>query len=302
LFLAIQSAGAGLDRYRDLVVADPEPSQAALGGVRVTYLGTNGYQFEAGNHALLVDPYFSRVGLGAVIFGTPIQPNTQRISDALHQLASSPEAILVTHGHVDHLFDAAPIMKITSARLIASRTAVQLARAAGASPRRCDAVTVGDVRRIGPWKIYVLGAAHDRVFPIGVPFSGSRKQEGAPRKASDWVCGEPLAFLIEIQGQRIYLDAGGTMARLPPANIDPVDLAILGVALPDSRARFSAAVRRLRPRYVLPSHQDIFFRPLNRGFTFGPLTDFPSVLRDHAREKLPGRLILLDYFRPWTLP
>ena len=292
---------AVLSGTHDLVVAGATANRPSLGGVRVTYLGTNGYQFEAGDHALLVDPYFSRVGLGAMIFGTPIQPNGQRISEALHRL-TRPDAILVSHGHIDHLFDAPAIMKITGARLLASRTAIQLAQAAGAAPAQCDAVTAGDVRRIGPWKIHVLGATHDRVFLIGVPFSGSRKQAGAPRKASDWVCGEPLAFLIEIHGQRIYLDAGGTMARLPPANIGPVDLAILGVALPDSRARFSAAVRRLRPRYLLPSHQDDFFRPLNRGFAFGPLTDFPRVRRDDEREELPGRLILLDYFRPWILP
>jgi hypothetical protein len=39
-----------------------------------------------------------------------------------------------------------------------------------------------------------------------------------------------------------------------------------------------------------------------RGFAFGLLTDFPQVRRTFVREKLPGRLVLLDYFRPWTLP
>jgi hypothetical protein len=80
-----------------------------------------------------------------------------------------------------------------------------------------------------------------------------------------------------------------------------MDLAILGVALPDSRARLHAALQRLQPRYVLPSHQDDFFRPLNTGFQFGPLTDFPRVQRESAQQNR-SRLILLDYFRPWTLP
>jgi L-ascorbate metabolism protein UlaG (beta-lactamase superfamily) len=160
---------------------------------------------------------------------------------------------------------------------------------------------VGNVRRIGPWKIHVLPAQHDRVFPIGVPFPGNRKRNGAPKHASDWVCGEPLSLLVEAGGKRIYIDSGGRLSLLPPAEIAPVDLAILGVALPDSRARFSAAVGRLRPRYILPSHQDNFFQPLDRGFTFGPMTDFPRVLRDYKQAQLPGRLILLDYFRPWTL-
>jgi hypothetical protein len=80
-----------------------------------------------------------------------------------------------------------------------------------------------------------------------------------------------------------------------------VDLAILGTALPDSRARFAEVVRQLQPRYTLPSHQDDFFGPLDRGFVFGKLTNFPEILRTFRREQLPGRLILLDYFQPWTL-
>lgn len=298
---AIQSVSGDLERYRDLVVADPPTSRSSLGKVRVTYLGTNGYRFEMGKHALLVDPYFSRTGFGAFVFRAPINPNIAEIENAT-DLLSDAEMILATHGHVDHLLDVPPIMQMTGARLIASRTAVALATAAGASPGRCAAVAPGDVRQIGSWEIRVLPAMHDRIFPIGVPFSGSRRRTGPPRRASDWVCGEPLAFLIEAGGKRIYIDSGGSAAQLPPNDLGPIDLAILGVALPDARARFAEAVRRLRPRFVLPSHQDNFFRPLDRGFTFGPLTDFPRVLRDDARERLPGRLILLDYFQPWTLP
>jgi hypothetical protein len=132
-----------------------------------------------------------------------------------------------------------------------------------------------------------------------VPFDQLRSQAGPPQRAAAWICGEPLAFLIEVNGQRIYIDSGGTPAQLPPN--EHVDLAILGVALPDSRARLAAALARLQPRYVLPSHQDDFFRPLSAGFQFGQLTDFPRVQRECAQQNR-GRLILLDYFRPWTLP
>src|SRR5206468_7093197 len=87
--------------------------------------------------------------------------------------------------------------------------------------------------------------------------------------------------------------------QLPPKK--RVDLAILGMALPDSRARLHAALERLQPRYILPSHQDDFFRPLSAGFEFGPLTDFPRVQRECANENR-SRLILMDYFKAWTLP
>ena len=304
LIFSAQAFGAGLDHYAQLVVNDSAATQRD--GVRVTYLGTNGYQFEFKGHALLVDPYFSRVDLLSVALGSRVQPNASRVNDGLRRLAPKADAILVTHGHFDHLLDVPAVMAKTRARLITSVSSVDLAKRAGASSG--EAVKPGDVRRIGPWKIRVLSATHDRLFGK-VPFDRSPSQiglsaeasvkAGPPQHAADWICGEPLAFLIEVNGQRIYIDSGGTPTQLPPN--ERVDLAILGMALPDSRARLHAALERLHPRYILPSHQDNFFRPLSAGFQFGSLTDFPFVERECAKQNR-SRLILLAYFKPWILP
>jgi L-ascorbate metabolism protein UlaG (beta-lactamase superfamily) len=302
LLLSASVAVGGLERYSELVVADA-PGRSVRGGVRVTYLGTNGYQLEANGHAIWIDPYFSRVGICPVAFNARIQPVRARLESARAKLHPRPEAILVTHAHFDHLLDVPPLLRGNRARLIAGPSAAFLVEACGVPRDRMLPVEAGSRCRIGPWKIHALRAEHDHLLGSEPPFPGTLTKVGKlPERPSHWVLGEPLAFLIEANGCRIYIDSGGRPGTPPPPGISPVDLAIPGVALPDSRRRYAEAVRRLRPRYVLPSHQDDFFRPLDRGFVFGKLTNFPAVRRMHAREQLPGTLILLDYFRPWTLP
>ena len=300
--LSTPVAFANFEKYSALVVADPPGARQTPGTVRVTYLGVNGYQFEASGHALLVDPYFTRAGLTAISLQQRIEPNATRIAFGLQHVRPRADAILVTHAHFDHLLDVPEIMRRTDARLIAGETAANLALSCGIDRNRCVIVQPGSTHVIGPWRVRVLPATHDRILGW-LPFRGITTQPGTcPAKASDWRLGEPLAFLIEANGKRIYIDSGGTLEVLPPAQIAPVDLAILGVALPDSRKRFRAAVDRLRPKYVLPSHQDDFFAPVERGFVFGKLTDFPAVVGSFQRHEIHSHLILLDYFRPWTIP
>ena len=58
------------------------------------------------------------------------------------------------------------------------------------------------MRRIGP-EIHALGAhTHDQ--DLGGPVAGEPRGVAPLRRAADWVSGEPLAYLIEIDGEQSY--------------------------------------------------------------------------------------------------
>jgi L-ascorbate metabolism protein UlaG (beta-lactamase superfamily) len=301
----LASCAAGFRERADLLVAGGEESSR---GVRVTYLGTNGYLIEAGETRLLVDPYFTRLAIGAVALNLPVQPDQEAIDRSLARLPGGIDAVLVTHGHFDHLLDVPAISGRTGAEIFASPTAIFLSLAAGAPSERLNEVEPGDMVRVGAATVRVLAAEHDTICCGRPPFAGTLgAPPDYPARPSEWVLGTPLAFLIEIGGRRIYVDSGGRLlggeltapfADRPPA---PIDLAIVGVALPDSRERLTLLLERLRPRFVLPSHQDDFFRPLESGFHYGPTANPSAVRRAHAEAGI-GALILLDYFTPWVVP
>ena len=305
---ALIAGGTGcanrLAGYQDLLVGVPAKTapRPTVDQLSVTYLGVNGYLLRSGETAILVDPYFSRIGLREVVMNAPVEPSDEAIAFAREEAAipDHVDAFLITHCHFDHLFDVPALQKALGGKVIVSGTGVRLCEAAGVSKNALRSSKEGDIHHIGNATIRVLSAHHDLVLGK-IPYPGEIKAPlaAAPQRPKEWLLGTPQAFLIEMGGSRIYVESGG-VSGFPPT-VRNVDLAIIGTAVGNTE-RYVEAVRALHPRYVLPSHQDDFFIPVRSGFQFSVLSDFPRVISADVSGKLPGDLVLMNYFNTWTLP
>ncbi|NOY00591.1 MAG: MBL fold metallo-hydrolase [Verrucomicrobia bacterium] len=300
------SCSSRLDSHRDLLVGRKASEAPApkRNEVQITYLGTNGYLIRSHDTSIVVDPFFSRISLGKTLLNSPYSPSPSLISKYT-KLAAFPshiDAWLITHSHFDHLIDVPPLQKQFAGKIVTSQTGKFLCQAAAPEilPTDIFAARPGKRYRIGNATIHVMPSKHDRVLGQ-IPFPGLIFEALAdpPKRPKDWKVGTPLAFLIEIAGKKIYVDSGGMLGHLPQAN--NVDLAILGVAVGDGQKRFAEAVRALNPRYIIPSHQDNFFIPLDRGFRFASTSNFPHVKEAYKTGQLPGELMLMDFFHSWIL-
>ncbi len=287
------------------MVGSPAGTKSATTSeVTITYLGTNGYLIENGKTAIAIDPYFSRYDFRTVILNGPIPPKCDLIDQGARK-AGFPGSIdgwLVTHAHYDHAMDIPRLQKIHGGTIFSSDTGDALLKACGVPAEFLEVVTADKFLQIGEAKVEVLKATHDRILGQ-IPYPGHLSGVvPAPQRARDWRVGEPLAFLIEIGGKRIYIESGGMGRNMPSSKAKEVDLAILGVAVTDSQYRYPEAVKFLCPRYVLPSHQDNFFEPMDQGFKFSPTANFPAIQAYHQAGEVPGKLVLMEFFHKWSLP
>ena len=312
---------ADSDFARGLVaVPGPRPSAA---GVEITYLGVGGWLVDTGSSQLLTAPFFSNPGLFRAGFAS-IAPYSMAIERALEHLdvpdLSDVRAILVGHGHYDHLMDVPYLASrhAPRARILGNRS-VRLTLAPFEGPD-LDASRIVDVSGSaasveggGAWievapdlRVLPLLSDHAPHFAGRTLYGGDR---GAPltqrpRAADEWLEGETLAYLIDVLDGagdvrlRIYYQ--DAVSREPlgliPPELAPVDVALI---VPATFAEVDwhpeAIMENTLAAHVLLGHWEDFFRPATdepEPVPFTILPEFVARLRraldgDEGRWHLP---------------
>lgn len=254
--------------------------------VTLQYLGVGGWLMRRGDAAILTAPMFSnpnvvRVGLWG------IEADTALIDRFLPPVADV-SAILVGHGHYDHLMDVPYIArrKAPDAVVYGSPTVAHTLAGDTSLPRtrvRTVAEAAGDHQHPGTWvevaggriRFMPLRSAHAPHWTVVTLYHGHRTRdlEELPPTADGWLDGDTYSYLVDFLDEsgavvfRVhYADAvseapAGFLPPLAEEDRHPVDVIILAAAGFERVHRYPEDIlANTSPRHVLLGHWEDFFR------------------------------------------
>lgn len=187
----------------------------------LTWLGHGSWSIAAGDTAILLDPFLDE---------SPTAP--------LKAAEVSPDYILVSHGHFDHVADAAPIARRSGATIVAIHEIAEWFRGKHGLQDTVG-MNLGGSVALPFGRVTLTPALHSSQLPDGS-------------------CGgNPGGFLLSLPGGRVYFACDtGLFSDMRLIGRAGIDLAILPIGDlytmgPDEALE---AVKLIEPKRVIPDH------------------------------------------------
>jgi L-ascorbate metabolism protein UlaG (beta-lactamase superfamily) len=258
---------------------------AVYAEVSVRWLGFAGFTITSrgtasGETTVAVDPFFSRPGLFATVFGD-YEPDEGVLEPLLRVGSPAPELkdtayYLIGHSHHDHLGDAPWLASHTHATILGSKTTASIAQ----TYKHTSNVVIdpGPVpEKAGAFDILLFHSPHAPLLGDWVIFKGTvdvpRRQ---PMHVSSFKLGGSRGHLV-IERETSVRIAVLASPSCELANVDerfrPVDVLLAPVPRDSDKPYAQCLVRAFRPSLVIPHHFEDLFSSLDSGNEADPKHD-----------------------------
>lgn len=217
--------------------------------MRIRWLGTAGFELEDDGSKLVIDPYFTRLPLWKLAFGT-VSP----ASGIIHRYAASSDGLLVSHAHVDHLLDVPVIARTYGMPVFGSVNTCEILRRQEIADDQIKFIQAGDEFTVGTFSIHVFPSKH-----INTPGFGAgklRETPDPPRNSRAYRMDSSFCFQVTGGGVTLLTDPGQAVAV--ERQVD-----VLLCAPYHREADLQAILGSTNPRVVIPTHWDKFWQPLS---------------------------------------
>lgn len=294
---AAVAGAAGVVGLRNAAAADT--AQAGREPVEFTWWGNHAWQIRCGKYVVLTDPWLTRFKTGTYA-PEGADPTTRLESkpEVIDRYVSTADAILVHHGHYDHLPDVPHIARKTKATVLGNETHLNLLRALRAPGDQLSQVTGGEYLPFEGFTIEVFKSLHScggKRHQFAYPGTRPGAVPARPRTIADLVEGGTLAYVITIGGLRIL--------SLSTAGFDPVALKDLQVdvvlAAPGGEPGVTdRLLQTIKPvKTVIATHWDDFDQPLDK-----PAVDWGGLTKLRASVAAAGSaFVVVDHLQKTVL-
>jgi L-ascorbate metabolism protein UlaG (beta-lactamase superfamily) len=228
--------------------------------VTLKWLGVAGWEIQIAQTKILIDPFLTR--------RQPVSAE-EWITDeeAVLNVISGADYIFAGHSHADHIGDIPFIAKRFGAKVIGSRTTLNLSLSAGVDNAQLTTISGGEKLHFKDFSVQVIKSQHGiltrdgqkrqpRSAEITRPLSG-------PILGKHFVEGGSYVYYFTFGKLRVLHQSTGNFIEENLHGLEP-DVAILAE---NSNYDWTEALTVLRPRTVIVHHYDEWRVPLASGMT-----------------------------------
>ncbi len=290
-------------RLSRIGLAELRPAGIGTAGVResveFTWWGNHAWQIRCGAYVVLTDPWLTRFKTGTYS-AEGADPGTRIVSSpaVIDRYVTKADAILVHHGHYDHLPDVPYIARKTKATVLGNETHLNLLRALKAPGDQLSQVSGGEYLPFEGFTVEVFRSVHScggKRHQFAFPGTRPGAVPARPRTIADLVEGGTLAYVLTIGGLRILSlsTAGFDPAALRDLQVDVVLAAPGGE--PGVTDRLLDTIRPVKT--VIATHWDDFDQPLDK-----PAVDWGGLTKLRTSVVATGaEFIVVDHLKSITL-